>query len=273
MSDINIWLDRLEDILAARRGTVTRDGEQLHVRFGRSLTAAEANINPSALWPVLECAPQAEHERLMQGFASGVHNVLLEPKRSKAKDWTYEEAAGTLFPNVEVFTFRLGAEAAGGAPWTLDFEGDLIVAYFFELNIGRRVLTQAQFDQWPATASRVTAAARSMLYHRSRDASPKPVEGFDGVEVIHVGDEYDAIRSIVVVDLFFGDFKDSFRFTMPSQDALLYVKGNAPEQIAALRAATDVQFEAADYPLSRAVYTFERGQPILDSELNSTEGD
>lgn len=272
MSDTNKWMDRLEDILVARRAKVTRNGEQMHVRFGRSLTAAEADIDPSALWKVLADAPEAGRERLMQGFASGVHNVLLEPRRSKAAEWDYTEAAGKILPNIEVFTFAMGAEAAGSPAWTLAFHEDLILAYFFELNIGRRVFTQAQFDQWPATASRVTSAGRSILYHKSRDASPKPVEGFEGVGIVHVGDEYDAIRSIIVVDLFFGDFKDSFRFTMPSQDALLYVKGNAPEQLEALKLATDAQFEAAEYPLSRSIYTFERGQPVLDTATpDSTE--
>lgn len=264
MSDINTWMNRLEAILVERRAKVTRNQGQLHVQFGRSLTAAKADIDPGALWPVLEDAPEAERERLIQGFASGVHNVLLEPRRSKAKQWDYKEAAGTLVPNIEVFTFRLGAEAAGSPAWTIDFHEDLIVAYYFELNIGRRVLSQAQFERWSATASQVTSAARSILYHKSRDASPEPVENFSGVEIVHMGDEYDAIRSIIVVDLFFGDFKDSFRFTMPSQDALLYVKGNAPEQLDALREASDAHFEAADYPLSRSIYTFERGQPILD---------
>lgn len=265
MSDSNSWLDQLEAILVARRGQVTRNGATLHVRFGRSLTAAEADIDPSALWARLEDAPTAQHERLIQGFASGVHNVLLEPSRSKAAEWDYREAAGRLLPNIEVETFALGAEAAGSPAWTQPFHEDLIVAYYFELNIGRRVLSKAQFEGWPQTASQVSAAARSILYHKSRDASPKAVEGFEGVELVHLGDEYDAVRSIIVVDLFFGDFKDSFRVTMPSQDALLFVKGDEPAQIEALRRATAAYLEAADYPLSGSIYTFERGQPVLDS--------
>lgn len=268
MAQHDDWLERLEDMLVARRAEVDRVGDTLNVKVGRSMTAARANIDPAGLFDVLEDAASTEHRRLIAGFASGVHQVLLEPKRSKASEWSYEQAAGRLLPNVEVHTFGLGAEAAGGAPFTDEFHEDLVLGYFIELDMGVRVFTQAQFDRWSASAGRVSAAARSMLFHKSRDARPAAVDGFDGVEVIHLGDSYDAMRSIVVADLFFAEFDDSFRFSMPSQDALLFVRGHDDAQLAALRAATDQQFEAADYPLSRSLYAFETGKPALDESRN-----
>jgi hypothetical protein len=264
MSDASQWMTRLEEILTNRRAKVARTDSGLHVQFGRSLTAAEADIDPGALWGVLQNSPAGQHERLIQGFASGVHHVLLEPRRSRAADWEYKEAAGKLMPNLEVFTFRLGASAAGAKPWTLEFHEDLIVAYFIDLNIGTRVLSQEQFERWSVSASRVTSAARSILYHKSRNAAPRPLDDSERIEILHLGDDYDAMRSIVVVDLFFGDFKDEFRFSMPSQDSLLFVRGDEAADLEALREATDARFDAAEYPLSRSIYTFERGQPILD---------
>lgn len=258
------WLSQLADILAARRATVSQSGDALKVRFGRSFTAAEATIDPSALWPVLEDAAPAARPRLMQGFASGVHHVLLEPRRSHAEEWSYAEAAASLTPTLEVWTFRLGAEAAGSTPWTTEFGEDLIIAYIMDLNIGRRVLTAAQVERWGASQARIEAAARSILYHKTWGATPKPVAAFEPVKAVQMGDDYDAIRSIVVFDFFFGDFKDNFRISMPSPEALLFVEGDAPEQLEALRAATDQFAEAADYPLSRSLYTFRRGQPVLD---------
>ncbi len=270
MATHDAWFERLEDLLVARRAEIDRVGDTLNVKVGRSITAARANVDPAALFDVLEGAPAEQHRRLIAGFASGVHQVLLEPKRSKASEWGFEEAAGRLVPNVEVHTFRLGAEAAGAAPWTQEFHEDLVVGYFIDLDVGVRVLTEAQFEQWPASAGRVTAAARSMLFHKSRDLKPTKLDAFDGVELIHVGDSYDAMRSIVVADLFFSEFDDSFRFAMPTQDALLFVRGHAEAQLDALRAATDARFEAADYPLSRSIYAFETGKPVLDESRNES---
>lgn len=260
------WLERLEEVLVGRRARVNRVGSMLEVQFGRSFTAAKSVIDPAALWPILQEHPAPEHERLIQGFASGVHQVLLEPKRSKADQWDYAEVAASLTPNLEVFTFKLGAAAAGDAPWTLDFHEDLVVSFIMDLNIGRRVLTQKQVEEWGASDSRVWAAGRSILYHKSSNAKMAPLQGSEQVGIVRLGDEFDAIRSIIAVDLFFGDFQDEFRVAMPSQDALLYVTGAEPEQLEALKSAADKLYAEADYPLSRSIYTFERGEPRLEEE-------
>jgi hypothetical protein len=263
MANQTQWNDLLEEKLIQRRVDVTQVGQTLNVKAGRGITAAKANIDPAPLWAALEEA-DGGHERLVAGYVSGVKHVLLEPKRSDAADWDFVKSAGRLTANVEVHTFALGAEAAAGdAPWTEPFFEDLIAAYFIELDVGIRVLTQGQFDRWSAPAGRVSSAARSILFHKSRGAKPEPLADFEEVEKINVGDGYDAMRSIVVSDLFFAEFRDAFRFAMPTQDALLFVRGDDQPKLEQLRAAADSFFEGADYPISRSIYGFESGKPAL----------
>lgn len=263
MANQTQWKDLLEETLTQWRVDVTAAGDTFNVKAGRGITAAKANIDPAPLWDVLHQA-DGGHQRLVAGYASGVKHVLLEPRRSDAAEWGFEESAGRLMPNVEVHTFRLGAEAAAGqTPWTEEFFEDLIVAYFIELDVGIRVLTQDQFDRWSAPAGRVVAAARSLLFHKSRGARPQKLDDFDGVEQITVGDEYDAMRSIIVADLFFAEFDDDFRFSTPTQDAFLFVRGDSADKVQSLREATDKLAHAADYPLTRSIYGFETGKPVL----------
>lgn len=258
------WLDALEDKLVERRLEVERVESTLNVKAGKGIIAAKANVDPAELWDVLaDTAPQGR-DRLIIGYASGVKHVLMEPKRSDASQWDYVKTAGRLLPNIEVHTFRLGAQAAAGEPpWTLEFHEDLIVAYLVDLDLGMRVLTEGQVDGWSATEDRVSSAARSLLFHKSRSVKPQKLDEFEGVEKIHTGDTYDAMRSIVVADLFFGDFDDSYRFSMPSQDALLFVRGDDESSVESLRSATDAHFDEADYPLTRSIYAFDVGRPVL----------
>jgi hypothetical protein len=260
-------MDSLEARLADRRLEVDRVENTLNVKAGSGITAAKTNIDPAPLWAVLEDSDPSGHERLIEGYVSGVKHVLLEPKRSKASQWDYVQSAGRLLPNVEVHTFLLGAEAAAGEPpWTLDFHEDLVIAYLVDLDMGMRVLTESQVERWSASSERITAASRSMLFHKSRNLTPELLGDFEGVEKINAGDSYDAMRSIVVADVFFSEFDDSYRFSMPTQHALLFVRGHDDEQLEQLRAATDAHFDNATYPLSRSIYGFEVGRPVLDEQ-------
>jgi uncharacterized protein YtpQ (UPF0354 family) len=272
MPDSTTWMDSLAARLADRRLEVDRVADTLAVKAGRGLTAAKANLDPTPLWKVLEKSQASAHERLIEGYVSGVKHVLLEPKfkagkQSKASQWDYVESAGRLLANVEVHTFRHGAQAAAGElPWTLDFHEDLVLAYLVDLDIGMRVLTESQVEGWSASSERITAAARSLLFHKSRTLKPQTLGDFEGVEKLNAGDTYDAMRSIVVADLYFSEFDDSYRFSMPSQDALLFTRGHDDTQLEQLRAATDAHFDHATYPLSRSIYGFEVGRPVLDEE-------
>lgn len=263
MANEDKWLDTIEHKLSAQRCEVERVEQTLNVKAGRGITAAKANVDPAPLFEELRAADD-DHERLIAGYVSGVKHVLLEPKRSDADEWDFLEAAGRMMLNVEVHTFALGAEAAAGEPaWTGEYFEDLIVGYFIELDVGIRVLTESQFERWPATSERVYAAARSMLFHKSRNLKPQELDDFAGVEELNAGDGYDAMRSIVVADLFFSEFGDDFRFSTPTQDALLFVRGDSDDHLSSLREATDAYTDEADYSLSRSVYGFETGKPVL----------
>lgn len=263
-ADSDTWMQSLEAKLEAMRVDVSRTDDGLEAQAGQGITAASARIDPASLFDRLDEVDEAGAERLIAGYASGVKQVLLEPKRSDAAEWDFEESAGRLISTIEVDTFRLGAAAAAGEdPWTAGFFEDLVVAYMIDLDVGMRVLTQAQFDRWAVTTDRVRAAARSMLYHKSRNAKPAPVEEFEGVEELRVGDGFDAMRAIVVRDLFFSEFDDDYRFAIPTQDAFLFVRGDAEDQVDALREAADARYDEADYPLTRSIYGFEVGKPTL----------
>ncbi|MFW6053546.1 MAG: hypothetical protein ACOC9J_01920, partial [Persicimonas sp.] len=261
MANEDKWLELIERKLSSQRCEVGRVGQTLNVKAGRGITAAKANVDPGRLFDELY-ATDGDHQRLIAGFVSGVRHVLLEPKRSDAAEWDFLTAAGRMMLNVEVHTFDLGVRAAAGEPaWTGGYFEDLIVGYFIELDVGIRVLTQSQFESWSATSERVYAAARSMLFHKSRNLKPREIDDFAGVEELNAGDSYDAMRSIVVSDLFFSEFGDDFRFSTPTQDALLFVRGDSDDQLSSLREATDAYTDEADYPLSRSIYGFETGKP------------
>jgi hypothetical protein len=53
---------------------------------------------------------------------------------------------------------------------------------------------------------------------------------------------------------------------MPTQDAILFTRGHDDAQLEQLRAATDAHFDNAHYPLTRSIYGFEVGRPVLDEQ-------
>lgn len=258
-------LKRLSDKLASRNVSVEETAGTLNVAVGRGLTASKANIDPTELFEVVEGADEAQRDRLIAGYASGVKHVLLEPKRSDAAEWDYQKCAGRLMPSVEVHTFAQGVAAASGdQAWTRDYHEDLVLAYLIELDLGMRVLTESQVEAWGVTADRVTAAGRSLLFHKSRNLKAQKLDDYPVVERFCVGDEYDAARGLVVADVFFSEFDDDFRFATPTKDDFLFVRDGEGPSVEALCAAADARFNEAEYPISRSIYTFEIGKPVVD---------
>jgi hypothetical protein len=263
MSLIDSTLQLLDDALRARRLDVQTVGHTLNVSHGRGPMAHKANIDPQSLIERLEASAPHAHRRLVNGFASGIQHVLLEPVRSRASEWTFVESAKGLVPNLEVDTFVDGVRAASGQdPWVLPFVDDLVVSHLVELDQGVRVLTGPQVERWGVTADRVKSAARSILFHKSREVKPKPFDGFDLVSAITVGDDYEAVRALVIADAFYTEIGSGYRFSIPRQDLFLSVSSDSPEHLEALDAATRSVFETADYPLSRRLFRFELGRPV-----------
>lgn len=265
-------ITRLTQRLQNFRLHVERIADTLNVSHGEGLMAHKANLDLTSLFEHLQNTPtgpdqQAQQDRLIAGYASGVLHVLLEPARSRARDWTFIESTGGITPNIEVNTFALGAEAASGEPaFVLPLndapDNDLVIAYIIHLNRGLRVLSIPQKSDWAVSQDRITSAARSLLYHKTRETRPRPYDDkFPSVMALETGDGYDAARALVFADAFYHDVTDATRFALPSQNTFLFTHTNTPEARAQLEQATAHAFAQADYPLSPQIFQFTSGKP------------
>lgn len=263
-----IIINRLIDQLQNYRLDVSRVADTLNVSHGTGLMSHKANLDLTTLFKRLENTPEAQQNRLIAGYASGVLHVLLEPARSRARDWTFIESTGGITPNIEVDTFALGAEAASGEPaFVLPLsdapDNDLVIAYIIHLNRGLRVLSIPQKTDWAVSQDRITSAARSLLFHKTREAKPKPFDPeFPAVMAIETGDGYDAARCLVFADAFYHDVTPACRFAMPTQNAFLFTLTCTPDDLEQLQQATQKAFSEATYPLSTQLYQFVSSKPV-----------
>lgn len=255
-------LKEIEDALRTRRLDVKRVADTFNVSQGTGIMAHKANIDPRTILDELDDDAEARR-RQIAGFASGVKHVLLEPSRSSADEWDFITSAGRLAPAMQVSTFALGVHAASGeSPWTIDFVDDLEVAYIIKLDRGLRVLTKAQVEHWGVSDDRITAGARSLLFHKTRDLGFKSLESFTAVRRLHAGDGHDAARCFVVADAFYSDIGPDFRFTIPSPDHFLCVFESTDDSLDELHRATEAVYSEAAYPLSRTLFRFESSKPV-----------
>ena len=260
---MNEVMDEIEAALTARRLNVERVEDTFNVSKGKGISAHKAHVDPR---PLIEELPDDgdKRRRSIAGFARGVQHVLLEPSRSSAGEWDFVESAGGLMPSVEVPAFGLGVEAAAGKPaWLKDFPGDLVVSYFIKLDRGLRVLTEPQVDRWGVSSDRITAGARSILFHNTRNLDFQPVDDSEPVHRLRAGDGYDAARCFVVADAFYSDIDDGFRFAMPSPDHFLCVFDDTEEALGQLSQAARSVYEESDEPLTTQLYRFETSKPVL----------
>lgn len=238
-----------------------------NVAMGRGPSARKANVDPG---PLLERLAQSHDDRikaLISGFVSGVEHALLEPRHSKASEWSFVESAGALMPVYQPPTFAIGVEAVHGHPaWVQPVSDEVVCAYVIRISPGLRVLTTDQFDRWGATADRVFAGARSMLFHRTRELQSRQFEDYLHVRRLHAGDGHDAARAMVYADAFYTEVGSGLRFSLPSPDHLLVIHESSDGNLEQLRAATDEVFETSDTPMTRAIFAFERGRPVVVEE-------
>ena len=257
-------IDAITQTLTARKLDVERIGDTLNVKDGPGRLASKVNVDLGGIIERLGQRPEQEHARQLAGFVSGVRAVLAEPARSKAAQWTYEQTAGRIAPTVEVDTFVLGVQATGlGTPWHVVFGEDLVLVILISLDRGWRPLMREQLERWEVSDDRVYSAARSMLYHKTREVQLRAHEGAEGVFVAKVGDGYDAARGIVLTEVFFSDLSEStFRFGIPHQDTFFYVQSLDEQTLASLRRATREAYEEADYPLSASIFELAGTRPM-----------
>ncbi len=255
-TDDTATIDILQRYLEGRKLNVERQPDGLEVTQGSGIMAHRAVIDAN---DVLESAPTDEVacRRHLQAWAAGVKHVLLEPSRSKADQWSFVDSAGRLLPLIMPQTYLQGVEAAAGhPPWSEPFVDDLHLLFLIRLDRGLRVLTTDQTTRWGVSDDRIRSAARSLLFHRTRDLSFKDVEGFSGVQRLKAGDGHDAARCQVVADAFFSEVGSDFRFSIPSPDHFLCTFGDDAHD---LERATQTIYDDVDLPLSPRIFEFRTG--------------
>lgn len=256
------FLAQLDDALRSVRLEVERVQDTFNVSQGTGIMAHNAHIDPRPLLERLS-DDDALRRRQIAAYASGVKHVLLEPSRSKASQWDFVESAGGLIPGVHTTTFELGAEAAADQPpWSVDLIDDLRIVYFIKLDRGIRVLTTSQVERWDVSDDRITSAARSMLFHETRNLDFQPFDDSARVERLHRGDGHDAARFLVVADAFYSEIGAGFRFSIPSPDHLLCIRSADDEAVAELQQKTTEVYDEVDYPLCDRVFRFDSGTPV-----------
>lgn len=246
-------IEALTNALEARRLTVESVAGTLNVSQGKGIMAHKTNLDPAEFFSTLEDKDPAQRARKIAGYANGVKTVLLEPKRSDARNWSFVESAGSLLPTLEVDSFVDGVRDACGEPaWAQPLADDVIIAWQMRLNRGLRPVTAPQFDDWGVTKDRVVSAGRSLLFHRTRGQAWATLDGHEDVQIMRVGDGHDAARMLVAEDVFFCDIDRQWRFAIPQPDVLLAVSTEAA--VGALEAAAHDLFDDAEYPLSRDIW-------------------
>lgn len=267
--------DLLQKIITGlrhRRLEVERVGDTLNLASGAGRMAHKANLDPEPFFAWLQAREVSEAEatrelsRQLGGYLRGVELVLSEPVNSPASRWSYEQSAGRMTNAIEVEGFIHGVEAAteGERPWHAPFAEGLIQVVTLSLDRGMRPLTERQVEAWGATDDRVFSAARSMLYHKTRDAELTPHPEEPGVFQVTQGDGFDAARCLVLPDVFFLELDEaSFRFALPSPDLLLYTQAreDQPERLTALARAAKSAHDSEEYPLSAKTYKLAGGRP------------
>lgn len=232
------------------------------LQHGVGIRAKELTLEVSELGAHLgQLAPQARQGQLY-AYASGVASGLVAPLRPEVMDqWTYEQLAGKMFLTVQTHAYSLGVKAATGSmAWHIKIDEHISLMTILELDRGHRTLTQELVDRWGVTQDRIYSAARSMLFHRTRDTRPTPLGDEPEVLKVYRGDGFDAARCVVICDVLFTELDEfSALFAMPHPDLLLLTKDKSAYQ--ALQRAATSAFEGAQSPASPCVYELERGRP------------
>jgi len=218
----------------------------INATFGEGIQEHRANL-------LIPAGLEVDSLQNRIAFARGVRAVLSESPRSRAGKWTFEQSAGRLFPAVETRRFLEGVySAAGTLPFSTRLTSDLFYVFYIEADQGRRILTQTQADAWGATEDRIYSAARSMLFHRTRNLRWESCEG--PVLTIRAGDGYEAARGIVFADAYFAETTEDFRIAIPEPGTYLFVKDSSPGSVDALKAVALRTYSQSTSPLSTAIF-------------------
>ena len=244
-------IETAQQYLQNRRFDVDIDGDELTVE-SKHIDLSEAGSGGEQL----------------AGFVRGIEQALSIPGNFTPENWSFTEAAGAMVPLIEHETFEKGfRQITGETAISEGFFEEMAIFYQIEIRGGSRLLTEELMEAWSATVDQVDSAARSILYHKTQNQSSSAVADREFVEQFSLPDGYNASRSLILCDVFYHQFGESTRFTIPSNELLLFVDEPTEEKIEELLEVTDDSYERTMIPLSRSLYKFDRrGKPELERE-------
>lgn len=230
-------------------------GPTLNLSFGEGLRAQRANID------LHDCESQIAHD--IESFADGVAMVMREPPRSSAASWDFARTAAHVSPILVPNAFLMGVSSAtGGDPaFHVPLSPNVNIAVTVDVGSGVRILPRSQVDRWNATNDRVVAAARSLLFHQTRDARWQKLDG-ELYRLDTLPDER-AVCALVFADVFYSQVGSRLRFGIPSRDEFLFVLDDEPDKVEALKLAVEKKHGDSISPLTTALFGFESGAPTL----------
>ena len=230
---------------------------RLRVSRGRFRDKREVELDLTPLEGWLAEHPEAPPRRAAAGFATGVGAALRSPTDARAENLSFVDAAGGLAPVLECETFALGAEAAGLRPWLQPFTDGLVVAYVVDVDRGQLLLGERRVAAWGVSDDRITSGARSMLYHRTRDL-PLEEHPSSTCAFYSAGDGHDAARATILRDLDYNRLRRGLWFALPARNLLMLRDATDDADAArAFLAAVEAEWDQAEHPISRRVYTYE----------------
>lgn len=254
------FTQRIIEALEAKKVTVEPIADSLNLKLGRGLRAKKANID---VQPFVASLPNRDDiETHLKAYIEGVYRALEEPTNHRSKTWSYEQSAGLMMPELQHITFAEGFEAVNSTPpWFQQLDDTIMLTTAMVIDQGIKTVSKAQVDQWGATDDRMYSAARSMLFHKTRDYTDD-IKNQDHVYSMRVGDGFDASRCMVIADILFTELNEfTMAFGLPHQDILYYVTERQDDKLSALRQATQQAYDDAKYPLSTHLYKLEKGRP------------
>jgi hypothetical protein len=253
---------KLVEALRGEKVEVEQLANTLNAVRGMGPFAHHVNLDLDAFENALNSRMASSRDATIQAFARGVATVMTEPARSPAKSWDFARSASRMAPNLVTSAFLEGAVAAtGGDPaFSVPYHDDVHLIVVLHIDRGLRLLTRGQVDAWGATNDRVVAAARSLLFHHTRDARWESIADTPVQRLI--GMDQNAVRSLVFADVFYSDVGPKIRFGIPTEDEFFFVADDTPENVQALKSAVESASRESLHRLTTAIFGFESGHPI-----------
>lgn len=225
---------------------------------------------------LLASLPAGNERSLAHSVARGILAVINEPKNSDGDSWSFIDTTPVIAPCAEGPGFAEGVSAAGGStPFFQPYVGELRLAYYFDLDDGQRLLSEAQVKAWEVHPERIEKAGLSILFHRSgyQRWESQLVDG-TLIRRLAIGDGGDAARGSLLEMFDYAKAQSGRLFAMPSTGSLVFTDDISPEAYSVMRKVVDGAFEKAPEPLSNDIFLCKDGKlhptPLHNSPTGET---